>query len=596
MFRCVEGALPPDPIFKANLKDLGFFVNNGGCIRMIEAPEQRYKYYCTNSERVNEVFAEAFQTNINSACQREEAEKRLSALGLSRIYLPSFSTTKPDGPHVPILAPAPSILKTRKRVIVLINNDTQDLGILSYGQLQGDLGVNGGSVVNFVKEIITNSVPDKYKNIFADGEGVKDDEDVPALIVMNPGQLLYSHKLNRAMSMKSWTAMPRKSMLHDMVRIHETQNHIKAHHNSKEHISSVFNDVLCNTDRVAANAEVYVIAIENGADNMLAALTDNFKKISTRLAGMALVHSLMDDSQIKDPDLRTFLHQRTRQWNYCDRTVNPYHCIDLPNQFNVEMDNNATKDAMAAEHISWSETIKSTEVVPELAKAISDTIADRRLPKSEDSSTDVQSLSSPGTICPTFAGGDCFLGESVFTQPLVRRAILSFFEEIGRNPTNYKNPTMTIYTNAPQPTADKPLELSGEAPDDGAPSFLPEITLEQAYLDEARETLTKMRVALDDCPSNVEVLKVGREKLIKKINKKEMEIEELAKKALSNGGLKAGEAQDLRENWKPQKEGKMVPFAGTMIDSELLRAAGMLDTAKEELEKLELDGDQKAFL
>lgn len=135
--------------------------------------------------------------------------------------------------------------------------------------------MNGGSVVNFVKEIITNSVADKYKNIFADGEGVKDDEDVPALIVMNPGQLLYSHKHNRAMSMKSWTAMPRKSMLHDMVRIHETQNHIEGHYNSKEHISSVFNDVLCNTDRIAANAEVYVIAIENGADNMLAALTDN---------------------------------------------------------------------------------------------------------------------------------------------------------------------------------------------------------------------------------------------------------------------------------------------------------------------------------
>lgn len=261
------------------------------------------------------------------------------------------------------------------------------------------------------------------------------------------------------------------------------------------------------------------------------------------------------------------------------------------------MDDNATEDATAAEHISWSETIKSTEVVPSLTKAINNTTADRRLPKSQDSSTDVQSLSSSGTICPTFAGGDCFLGESVFTQPLVRRAILSFFEEIARNPMNYKNSALTIYTNAPQPTADKPLELSSEVPaDNGAPSFLPEITLEQAHLDEARETLIKMRVALDACPSNVEALKVGREKLIKKINKKEMEIEELAKKALSNGGLKAGEAQDLRENWKPQKEGKMVPFAGTMVDSELLRAAGMLDTAKEELEKLDLDDDQKAFL
>jgi hypothetical protein len=41
------------------------------------------------------VRREAMQT-----CQREEAEKRLCYLGLNRIHLPAFTTTKPDGPHV----------------------------------------------------------------------------------------------------------------------------------------------------------------------------------------------------------------------------------------------------------------------------------------------------------------------------------------------------------------------------------------------------------------------------------------------------------------------------------------------------------------
>jgi hypothetical protein len=50
---------------RPQLTDLRFFVNSAGCIRMIEAPEQRYKYYCTNSERVNEVFAEAFQSSYH---------------------------------------------------------------------------------------------------------------------------------------------------------------------------------------------------------------------------------------------------------------------------------------------------------------------------------------------------------------------------------------------------------------------------------------------------------------------------------------------------------------------------------------------------
>jgi hypothetical protein len=201
---------------------------------------------------------------------------RLSKLGIRQLYFPQLTATKPNGPHIPILAPPLDVLKSRKRIVVLINDALQDLGILSYRQLQRELGLNGGSIINFGKELIKRSTvadnvenPSTTSSIFDDGTEVKDDKDVPGLVVMNVGQLLYSHKYNRAMTTRSWYALPRKSIAHDYIRIHEQENYVDGHRNATEHIKTVFDQLLCNPDRVAPDAEVYIVAIEGGADNVL---------------------------------------------------------------------------------------------------------------------------------------------------------------------------------------------------------------------------------------------------------------------------------------------------------------------------------------
>jgi hypothetical protein len=218
---------------------------------------------------------------IGAECSRQETEKRLSALGLDRIYLPEFTTTKPNGPHVAILAPSPEILKNRKRVIVLINDSIQDLGILAYRQMQRELGLNGGSVVNFVKELVKRSdskhAAKKYRDIFEDGFKLQDDADTPALVVLNTGQLLYSHKYNKAMTLRSWSGLSRKSVAHDMIKAHDEENRVPGHRSPKEHVKSVFDSVLCNPDRVAPGAELYVIAIEGGTESLLNILGEECK-------------------------------------------------------------------------------------------------------------------------------------------------------------------------------------------------------------------------------------------------------------------------------------------------------------------------------
>jgi hypothetical protein len=209
--------------------------------------------------------------------------KRVSALGIKQLYLPSLTNTKPDGPHVPILAPRAEALKTRKRVIAIINDDThQDLGILAYRELQRDGGLNGGSIVSFLKDLVTrNEVDvDVIEKFAKDGAGVEADGQVPGVIVLNTAQLLYSHKFNRALSARSWTALPRKSISHDVVMVHLVENHVEGHHTPQEHIKSVFDTVIKNPAFVAPDAEVYVIAIENGVDKLLDVLNQDCKRIA----------------------------------------------------------------------------------------------------------------------------------------------------------------------------------------------------------------------------------------------------------------------------------------------------------------------------
>ncbi|KAH7067094.1 Arb2 domain-containing protein [Paraphoma chrysanthemicola] len=595
MFRRQEATIEPDASYPADLKALGFFVNSLGHIRMIEAPEKQYVFHSTNNERHNEVRREAMYT-----CARQEMEKRLAALSINHIYLPGFTTTKPLSPHVPVLAPSPEVLKSRKRIIVVVNDAIQDLGILAYRQLQRELGINGGTAVNFVKEIVkrsnTGDAAHKYNNIFDDGHGVKDDDDTPTLVVLNTGQLLYSHKYNQAMTLRSWSAMPRKSIAHDMVRVHQEENSIPGHRDAKEHIRSVFDSVLYNKDRVSPEAEIYVIAIEGGTDNLLKILDEDFDHYGSRITAMALIHSLIDDSQVKNPTLRAFLHQRAREWRYSDLTNDPDKCTEVPEGYYKEAKGTSAEQFPAPErieeHIAWNENVQNPGALSGIVKAmhrliVSATPSQKEVPSSASSDTDTLWSSGQGAICPTFAGGPESAGECIFTNSAVQQTVLKFFEEVAQDPENYRNPNMSTYTEAPLPTPDAPLALDPENPDiAGFSSLAAEMTPEQMEVDEAKEKLQDMRLALSACPSNVPELASGRAKLVHRIAIQETKIEKLQKKALATGGLAAGEAPEQRENWKPQKEGPKVAFAGTMVDSELLKAAGLGDTAEEELAKL----------
>jgi hypothetical protein len=263
-------------------------------------------------------------------------------------------------------------------------------------------------------------------------------------------------------------------------------------------------------------------------------------------------------------------------------------------------------------HISWHESI-STGAVPTLTKALHH-LAVSIIPsahsttrKEENEEKIAEWSSGQAVICPTFAGGNNSVGECIFTYPPVQHAILSFFQDVAQDPLHYRNPPgLKTYIAAPQPSPDHPLALSpinnnGDDDDEIGINFgalTLQMTPEQAELEEARERLAELRVAFTACPDGISELVQGRAKLGKKIKVMETRVEDLENKTnkallLGGGGDHGGlivpgeerEEKDKKKggNWKMQVEGPKVPFAGTMVDSELLKAAGLVESAEEGL-------------
>lgn len=297
---------------------------------------------------------------------------------------------------------------------------------------------------------------------------------------------------------------------------------------------------------------------------------------------MALISPSVNGSQVRPEHiaLNAFLHTRVRQWKESEHAMDSTECIALPDGFHFQED--IQIEEMHPKNILWSETFSGSD-----NEAHSDATLTSYTPGTPNQHT---ALEDP--ICPTFSGGSCPRGGNLFADRSVQRAILTFFEDIARSPTPYHNCGFKLKIDVIKASPNGPLDLSANNIIDREDQTLPaEMILDQGEIIAAQEELDEMCAALNACPLHIAELRGGMDRLSLKIEKKVKGIEEMKVKALGNGALPVGQAQDERRNWKQQKEGTKVPFAGTMVDSELLKAAGFLETADAELSKADEGGN-----
>ncbi|KAF2803029.1 uncharacterized protein BDZ99DRAFT_454313 [Mytilinidion resinicola] len=478
MFRLREGGVEPDPVYPANLKELGYFVTDEGFIKLIEDPRLNFNFYHTTDPRHNEVHREAMHI-----VTRAEIYSRLEALGIYRYYLPGFSKEPPPSseyqPHLPILATEADILKTRKRVIVIVNDSRQDLGILAYRLLHRSEGLDGGSVAKLVKEMVKRST-DEHTNKAAQllaQPGDVHDGGPPGIIVLNTGQQYFSYKRNEAMTITSWQALQQKTRIHGDISIADA-NKVPGNETPRDHIMYVFKHIIGRKEYVHPDAELYVVGIESGAKDLLMLMNRNENVATTLFPNRT--HSAPFPSQIKamaciqpdtaadvitNPHLASFLRHRTRAWvkpEYDEPAGMP---VAKPIQVDgawvqTEPDSRQKKLSGAAmiwpqnHKISWLEVIAEPETEPKklgklrkIASSVQDKVQDKLdilKPKK------IVSALSPKKKDATASYGE----EADPTKPGSTNALLSSPTEI--------DPHSLGVLDSPSPSSSNTIRAAGE--------------------------------------------------------------------------------------------------------------------------------------
>ena len=276
MFRRLSNNLPQDANYPSDLRQLGLFINSAHQLKHSDYPEDAYRFSVTTNDRYNDVREEA--VNI---CIRDELVTRLSSLGIKRLWLPALTNEIPSAstrPTMPILATELKALQKAERVVVVVSSLMQDLGVWDWKSTRGEAGIEAGTVISFVKDLLSRAFARKGDDV----NGVEQSLDglaagSTAFVMPNPGQLLYSYRHKRAMTLDSWNALPRPSALHMPPLIDEQMNRVAGSETAEKHLKYVFDNILANEAFIARKAEVFLVGLNEGADQLLTLLEESCK-------------------------------------------------------------------------------------------------------------------------------------------------------------------------------------------------------------------------------------------------------------------------------------------------------------------------------
>lgn len=155
----------------------------------------------------------------------------------------------------------------------------QDLGIFAH-RIIGQNSIASGSALDFVHAIQS-----------------RESNAGTAIVIANLGQLVWYRRGQRAMTITSWNALPRKTGVSNPLRIDAVKNRVPGNGSTKEHVKSVFEEVLVKLAR--QDAMIDLIGLGEGAEEAVGYLDQNWKhwenKVRAICVGVGFVWRVQDD-------------------------------------------------------------------------------------------------------------------------------------------------------------------------------------------------------------------------------------------------------------------------------------------------------------
>ncbi|KAK4181418.1 Arb2 domain-containing protein [Triangularia setosa] len=292
MFRRRWSGLPADPVFAADLSELGYFINEDDEIRSLEDADYYFKYFLTKNERYNDRRRFAFNEAIGKI-----VHSRLDAESLVPLRLPVG--TKPTEPHVPIRISAD--LPKHSRVVLIIGEEIQQLGVLAHRVLGGKGGINKGSVLNLVQALKTQP-------------SSTTDPSPPGIVIANPSELWWWPEGKRGLTPLARHDIPMTSAVHYGRAYDKAKNGIPKNLNCGGHIKCVFEEVV--EKLVRKNAKLDVIAVGNSAEEVERYLNDDevWEKFGPKMGALVVLGGFYHSDEFKCEGFKRFMRERARAY------------------------------------------------------------------------------------------------------------------------------------------------------------------------------------------------------------------------------------------------------------------------------------------
>lgn len=237
--------------------------------------------------------------------------------------------------HVPIFATTD--LPRRSRVVIVIGESTQDLGVLAYRVVGGRGGIDAGSIVGFAKSLqakhhesveLLKHRQHRQKLSGNKNAAVNADTPPPGLVLANTGQLWWWPDGRRALNQWSRDAVPMPTAVQWGHKTLE-ENCVPGNRTVAEHVGYLFGQFLPKV--LSPDARIDIVAVGDGCDAVQAFLDQewNWETWGLRLNSLVIAGGLYDGTNCNVNGFREFLrHVRFPTSSFVIRSS--YNLFSLP--------------------------------------------------------------------------------------------------------------------------------------------------------------------------------------------------------------------------------------------------------------------------